>query len=85
MTISIGQIVCLTSTRPMKRGEVIAFVPAGMPAMRLVPETAKKSHIKVDMDISRFDRMLVRVMGGVNHDIAYYYAPIASTVKQIED
>ncbi len=58
-----------------KRGVVIAEIPAGHMAKNHVPATAKKSHIKFDVDISIYDRVLVAVPAGKDGQITHYYCP----------
>ena len=57
-----------------KTGTVIAIVQKKESAKELIPETAKKSHVKFDVDIS-FDkeRALVAVPAGKEGNITHYY------------
>lgn len=68
-----------------KRGVVIAEIPAGHMAKNYVPSTAKKSHIKFDMNISTCDRVLVAVPAGKDGQIMHYYCPRKSVLSVKED
>lgn len=62
-----------------KTGTVIAEIPAGASAMKHVPETAKKSHVKFK-DISAIDRVLIAVPAGKDGSITHYYCPAKSVL-----
>ena len=64
-----------------KKGTIVAIVQAGNSAQKLVPMTARKSHIKFDADISRTDRILVAVPAGKNKQIMHYYCPTKRTIE----
>lgn len=64
-----------------KHGVVVADVPAGVSAKQYIPTSAKKSHSKVDQDISKIDRVLVAVPAGKDGQITHYYCPRKSIVE----
>lgn len=68
-----------------KRGTVIADIPAGEGAKKYIPSTAKKSHSKVDKDVSSIDRVLVAVPAGKDGKITHYYCPRKSAVRLVAD
>ena len=53
--------------------------------MRHIPAGAKKSHSKIDKDISTIDRMLVAVKAGKEGRITHYYAPRKSLLRVVEE
>ncbi len=63
-----------------KKGTVIDIIKSGESAMRLVPETAKKSHIKFQ-DKSQMERVLVEVPAGKDGSIKHYYCPLKSVLE----
>ncbi len=63
-----------------KKGVVIAIIPAGESAMRFVPKSAKKSHIKFQ-DKSKLERVLVEVPSGKDGNIKHYYSPLKSVLE----
>ena len=77
--MNIGQTVTWTSgalgSEKTKTGKVLAIVRAGQSVMALIPESAKKSHIKTSTDRSSFDRVLVEVPAGRDGNIKHYYTP----------
>lgn len=83
--MKIGDKVVWISSWTEKRGVIIADIPAGTSAMRHIPASAKKSHLKIDKDISTIDRMLVAVKAGRAGQITYYYAPRKSLLKVVEE
>lgn len=64
----------------VKEGIVVSDVPAGFPAMALIPDTAKASHIKFSVNNSANDRVLVAVAAGKNGHITHYYCPLKSVL-----
>lgn len=64
-----------------KTGKVIGSIPAGANVRELIPDDVKKSHIKFDKDVSKFDRVLVSVSAGKNGQIMHYYCPLESVLK----
>ena len=77
--MNIGQTVTWTSgalgSEKTKTGKVLAIVRSGQSVMALIPESAKKSHIKTSTDKSKFDRVLVEVYAGRYGGIKHYYTP----------
>lgn len=63
-----------------KTGEIIAMVKSGDSAIKELPESAKKSHVKFG-DTSAYDRALVAVKTGKNGQLTHYYCP---NVKVLE-
>ncbi len=82
--IEAGKIVTWTSQSQgndaEKKGTVIAVIPYGESAMRFVPKTAKKSHIKFQ-DKSQVERVLVEVLAGKDGNIKHYYCPLKSVLE----
>lgn len=68
-----------------KHGIVIADIPAGKCAKKHIPSSAKKSHIKFDMDCSCYDRVLIEVSAGKDGQIMHYYCPRKNVVNVKED
>lgn len=58
-----------------KTGKVMAIVPAEANVMKLIPGSAKRSHIKIDMPKSIYNRVLIAVPTGKEGKITHYYAP----------
>ena len=59
-----------------KTGKVLAIVPVKASAKKLIPETAKKSHVKFDVNISLTnERVLVAVPAGKTGAVTHYYCP----------
>ncbi len=83
--MKIGDTVTWTSQamgcEKTKTGKVIAEIPANTGAMKHVPQTAKKSHIKFDNDKSVYDRILVAVPAGKDRNITHYYCPLKSVLE----
>lgn len=67
-----------------RTGTVIAIVPKGEGANKHIPETAKKTHVKYDLDVSKIDRILVAVTAGREGQITHYYAPYAGKLEAVE-
>ncbi len=65
-----------------KTGEIIAMISSGDGAMRLLPESAKKSHIKFDKDVSAWDRALVAVKTGKDNQLTHYYCPSVKVLAE---
>ena len=63
-----------------KHGTVIADIPAGVGAMQHIPSGTKKSHSRVDKDISSIDRVLVAVPAGKDGKTTHYYCPRKSVL-----
>lgn len=72
--MKVGDKVTWVSSYTEKIGIVIADVPAGVSAKQYVPASAKKSHMRIDKDVSTIDRMLVAVPAGKEGQIIHYYA-----------
>lgn len=71
---------------PIERmGTVIAIVPKGESANKHIPSTAKKTHIKFDLDVSTIDRVIVAVAAGADGQITHYYGRPSGTVELIEN
>lgn len=68
-----------------KHGTVIADIPEGESAMQHIPFGTKKSHSKIDKDISSIDRVLVAVPVGKDGKITHYYCPRKSVLTVKED
>lgn len=83
--MKVGDKVTWYSSWTEKNGVVIADIPAGTSAMRHIPASAKKSHLKIDKDISTVDRMLVAVKAGKYGQITHYYAARKSLLKVVEE
>lgn len=66
-----------------KTGVIIAKIPAGTSVRNFIPANAKKSHIKFDVNISSYDRILVAIPAGKDGKITHYYCPnMAVLTKQ---
>ena len=83
--MKVGDKVVWLSSWTKKSGIVIADIPSGESAMRQIPAGAKKSHSKIDKDISTIDRMLVAVKAGKEGRITHYYAPRKSLLRVVEE
>lgn len=83
--MKVGDKVVWLSSWTKKSGIVIADIPSGESAMRHIPAGAKKSHSKIDKDISTIDRMLVAVKAGKEGQITHYYAPRKSLLRVVEE
>lgn len=68
-----------------KRGTVLAIVPAGENVMPKIPETAKRSHMKISSSVSKCDRALVAVTAGAYGGLTHYYAPRLSVLEAYKD
>lgn len=68
-----------------RTGTVIAIVQKGESANKHIPPTAKKTHIKFDLDVSTIDRVLVAVAAGAAGQITHYYGRPSGTVELIEN
>lgn len=68
-----------------RTGTVIAVVRKGESANKYIPPTAKKTHIKFDLDVNSIDRVLVAVATGADGQITHYYGRPSGTVKLIEN
>ena len=68
-----------------KSGVIIADIPAGVSVKQYIPDSAKKSHSKIDKGISTIDRMLVAVKAGEYGQITHYYAPRKSLLRVIKE
>ena len=64
-----------------KIGTVIREIPAGESAKQYLPNSAKTSHIKFDVDRSANNRVLVAVPAGKTGQITHYYCPMKSIVS----
>lgn len=80
-----GDKVVWVSSWTEKRGVVIADIPVGVDVRKYIPTSAKKSHLKIDKDISTVDRMLVAVKAGKDGQITHYYAARKSLLNVVED
>lgn len=83
--MKVGDKVVWVSSWTEKSGIVIADIPAGTSVRNYIPSTAKKSHLKIDKDISTIDRMLVAVKTGRYGQITHYYAPRKSLLRVVEE
>lgn len=83
--MKVGDKVVWISSWTEKRGIVIADIPAGMSVRKHIPASAKKSHLKIDKDISTIDRMLVAVKAGKEGQITHYYAAKKNLLKLVEE
>lgn len=65
-----------------KIGTVVSMVPKGDSARKHIPNTAKKSHIKFDKDVSDVaDRVLVAVRAGKDGKTVHYYCPSVNVLR----
>lgn len=65
-----------------KIGTVVVMVPKGESAKKHIPNTAKKSHIKFDKDVSNStDRVLVAVQTGKDGKTVHYFCPSANVLR----
>lgn len=90
-SIKSGDIVVWTNFTGKKkverRGKVIARVPAGQDADKLLPFGTVQDHIKYISGISmKNDRLLVAVQAPYwNETITHYYATKETTVRKIQE
>lgn len=82
--MKVGDKVRWISSWTEKSGIVIADIPAGVSVRKYIPDSAKKSHSKIDKDKSTIDRMLVAVKAGKDGKITHYYAPRKSLLNVVE-
>lgn len=82
--MKVGDKVVWVSSWTEKHGTVIADIPAGTSARKYIPSSAKKSHSKIDKDISAIDRMLVAVKAGKDGQITHYYAARKSLLNVVK-
>ena len=80
-----GDKVTWYSSWTEKSGIVIADIPAGKSVSQHIPASAKKSHSKINKDISTIDRMLVAVKAGRYEQITHYYAPRKSLLRVVDE
>ena len=83
--MKVGDKVTWYSSWTEKSGVVIADIPAGTSVRKHIPASAKKSHSKIDKDMSTIDRMLVAVKAGRYGQIIHYYAPRKSLLRVVEE
>lgn len=89
MEIKVGDVVTWESQArgswTEKCGTVLAIVPAGENVMPKIPETAKRSHMKISSSVSKCDRALVAVTAGAYGGLTHYYAPRLSVLEAYKD
>ncbi len=68
-----------------KHGTVVVDIPAGKSAMQHIPSGTKKSHSRIDKNISSIDRVLVAVPAGKDGKITHYYCPRKNVLTVKED